>query len=194
MVGASQVRLPPADEEADLVEQARSDREAFAALYRRHVDPVYRFCYRRLGSKEAAEDATSQVFAKAFAAFPSFRGGSFQGWLFAIAHRVVIDDRRAARPRIPLTDAAHLPDPAPTPEDQAVRAEQRQQVRAILDRLPTDQRRVLELRLAGLTGPEIAAALGRSHGTVRNTQHRMLLRLRDLLSTAAERSEGRDAR
>ena len=47
--------------------------------------------------------------------------------------------------------------------------------------LPEEQRRVVELRLAGLTGPEVAAALGRSHDSVRTTQRRALARLRTLL-------------
>jgi hypothetical protein len=46
-----------APDEAALVARAQADRHAFAPLYARYLDPVYRYCYRRLGSKEAAEDA-----------------------------------------------------------------------------------------------------------------------------------------
>jgi RNA polymerase sigma-70 factor, ECF subfamily len=189
MPGATGLQPVAADDEAPLVAAAQADPRAFAALYRRHVDPVYRFCYRRLGAKEAAEDATAQVFAKALAGLPGFRGGSFRGWLFAIAHRVVADEVRAARHHAPLATAEDVLDPAPGPEETAVRAEAAGAVRALLARLPPEQRRVLELRLAGLTGAEIAAALGRSHGTVRNLQHRTLVRLRDLLGVAAPREK-----
>jgi RNA polymerase sigma-70 factor (ECF subfamily) len=180
-----------ADDETTLVAAARADPRAFAALYRRHVDPIYRFCYRRLGTKEDAEDATAHVFAQALTGLPGFRGGSFQGWLFAIASHVVTDAGRAARPHAPLAAAAGIVDPAPGPEEEAVRAEAAAAVRAVLAQLPPAQRHVLELRLAGLSSAEIAVASGRSCGTVRNLQHRTLVRLRDLLGVSAPK-EGPD--
>ncbi|HEY7030472.1 MAG TPA: sigma-70 family RNA polymerase sigma factor [Thermomicrobiales bacterium] len=181
-----------ADDEATLVAAARVAPCAFASLYRRHVDPIYRFCYRRLGAREAAEDATAQVFAKALAGLPGFRGGSFQGWLFAIASHVVADEGRTARSHAPLAAAVGVADPAPGPEEAAVRSEAAGAVRAVLAQLPPEQRHVLELRLAGLTSVEIAVASGRSHGTIRNLQHRTLIRLRDLLGVTPPR-EGPDA-
>jgi RNA polymerase sigma-70 factor, ECF subfamily len=176
-----------ADDEAILVAAARADPCAFAALYRRHVDPIYRFCYRRLGAKEAAEDATAHVFARALAGLPGFRGGSFRGWLFAIASHVVVDEGRAARSHAPLAAAAGVVDPAPGPEEEAVRAEAADAIRAVLAQLPPEQRHVLELRLAGLSSAEIAVASGRSPGTVRNLQHRTLVRLRDLFGVTIPR-------
>ena len=80
-----------------------------------------------------------------------------------------------------MTAAVEAADPQPGPEELAVAAEAGRAVRAVLGRLPPEQRRVLELRLAGLSGVEIADVLGRSHGTVRNLQHRTLVRLRELL-------------
>jgi DNA-binding NarL/FixJ family response regulator len=57
--------------------------------------------------------------------------------------------------------------------------------------LPPDQRQILELRLAGLTGPEIAAALGRSLGAVKIAQVRAFARLRATLDSAsADVTEG----
>lgn len=175
--------------EAALVAQAQADPRAFAVLYRRHVVAIYRFCYRRLGGKEAAEDATAQVFTQALAALSGYRGGSFQGWLFAIAHRVVVDEVRHRRSDVPLTAAATSIDPRPGPEAAAVEAEASRSIRAILTQLPPEQRRVIELRLAGLNGVEIADVLGRSHGTVRNLQHRTLVRLRTLLSDTGSGDE-----
>ncbi len=98
--------------EAEIIEAVQADREAFALLYRRHVSQVYRYCYCRLGNREAAEDATSAVFTKALIALPRYRGGSFRAWLFAIAQNVVVDDYRSRRPVQPLAAAADLVDPA----------------------------------------------------------------------------------
>jgi len=123
------------------------------------------------------------------AALPSFRGGSFQGWLFTIANRVVLDGARSARVYVPIDAADEIADPEVGPEAAAIEEEAAREIRALLDRLSVDQRRVVELRLAGLTGVEIAQALGRTHGTIRNLQHRTLRRLRDLYEqpTDAER-------
>ena len=167
-------------EEAALVARAVADRRAFAPLYARYLDPVHRYCHRRLGSREAAEDATSLVFAKALTALPGYRGGSFRAWLFAIAHRVVVDEYRAARPAHPLAAAAEVADPTPTPEEVALTGERGRSVRGLVAALPVDQRQVVELRLAGLKGPEIAHVLGRSHAWVRTTQTRAVARLRAL--------------
>ncbi|MFT4041415.1 MAG: sigma factor, partial [Thermomicrobiales bacterium] len=75
----------PAMEQApdhDLVARAqRGDRAAFAALYDRYLNGVYRYCYRLLGSREAAEDANTEVFLRALAALPGYRAGSYRSWL-----------------------------------------------------------------------------------------------------------------
>ncbi len=181
----------PSDE-PELVERARRDVAAFAPLYARYADPVYRYCYRRLGTKEAAEDATSLVFANALAALPRYRAGSFRPWLFAIAHNVVANDLKAARPVLPLAATAELVAGTPTPEEAALAAERQRLLRALLDRLPADQRRVAELRLAGLSGTEIAEAMGRSHAAVRMLQQRAVARLRRLLGPDPDAEEARD--
>ena len=184
---------PVIHDEISLVARAQSDREAFALLYRQYLTPVYRYCYRRLGSREAAEDATSQIFAQALAALPRYTHGSFRAWLFTIAHHVVIDAARRVRPGVSLEMAEHVADPALAPEDVVLRAEQGEALAAILQQLPPAQRQVLELRLAGLTAVEIAAVLGRSHGTIRNLQHRTLVHVRHLLERDAEERRGHDA-
>jgi RNA polymerase sigma factor (sigma-70 family) len=173
--------------EADLIARAVHDPPAFSLLYRGYLDPVYRYCYHRLGSKEAAEDATSQIFAKVLAALPSYRADRpFRSWLFAIAHNVVVDTHRARRAHQPLDAAAHVLDPAPSPEDLALDGEGGRAVRVLLARLTPDQARVVELRLAGLTEVEIASLLGRRPGAVRALQFRALTRLRALLGTTSE--------
>jgi RNA polymerase sigma-70 factor, ECF subfamily len=179
-------------DDATLVVWAQGDRRAFALLYRRYLDPVHRYCYRRLGSREAAEDATSLVFTKALAALPAYRAGSFRSWLFAIAHHVVTDDLRARRPAAGLEAAANLPDRTPSPEALALVAEADRSVVGLLARLPPEQRRVVELRLAGLTGREVAAVLGRSLPAVKIAQVRAYARLRGLLGvpTPQEKPDG----
>ena len=180
-------------DDAVLVALAKRDYQAFAPLYLRYADPVYRYCYRRLGNSEAAADATSQVFAKALAALPGCRETAFRAWLFAIAHNILIDTYRARSPDAPLDTAMEVIDPAPSPEDLALVAEERGRVRRLLGQLTADQRQVVELRLAGLTSNEIGAVLGRSRAAVDGIQFRAVGGLRALLGPGERSTEGRDA-
>ena len=112
-----------------LVAASVSDRQAFGLLYDRYVDAVYRYCNGRLRDREAAEDATSLIFARALAALPTHRGGAFRSWLFAIAHNVVINARRDASRDDPLTVVIDLTDPGPSLEELAVTEERQRSVR-----------------------------------------------------------------
>ncbi|HEY7032089.1 MAG TPA: sigma-70 family RNA polymerase sigma factor [Thermomicrobiales bacterium] len=180
------------DEDALLVAHAQVDPSAFTVLYDRYVEAVYRYCDRRLGDRTAAEDATSTIFTRAFVNLPKYRTGTFRGWLFTIAHNVVVDEHRRRRPDAPIEAADETIDPAPTPEDLAIDAEAAASVRALLSRLSPDQRQILELRLAGLSGEEIVAVLGRSRAAVDALAYRAVNRLRELLGERA--TEGEDRR
>jgi RNA polymerase sigma-70 factor, ECF subfamily len=172
------------DDEAGLVALAQRDPHAFAPLYARYFEVIYRYCYRRLGSAEAAADATSQTFAKALAAVATCRAETFRAWLFAIAHNVLTDGYRNRQFDQPLERAAEIADAAPSPEDLAVLAEERSTLTGLLVRLQPEQRQILELRLAGLTSKEIAAVLGRTPNAIDQAQFRAVNRLRSLLAAS----------
>ena len=77
----------PPDDPA-LIERARRDPEASAALYRRYLTPVYHYLYRRLANVNDAEDLTAQVFTEALEGLRANRYravGYFPAWLFNIA-------------------------------------------------------------------------------------------------------------
>jgi RNA polymerase sigma-70 factor, ECF subfamily len=184
---------PAADEpDAVLVALARADREAFAPLYLRYVEEIGRFCWLRLRDEEAARDATQQVFARALAALPRYREtGQFRAWLYTIARHVVANDRRGRRPTLALEAVARTADPGATPEEAATAALDRRAMLDAVARLPADQRLAVELRLAGLTGLEVAAAMGRSHDAVKKLQLRALEKLRANLAAGPTAREGR---
>lgn len=184
--GVEVAESPVIDDEA-LVLRAKEDPAAFAPLYRRYVRPVYGYCFQRLGNRELAEDATSQVFVQAIAALPRYRADSFRGWIFTIAHNVVADVQRR-RPMAPLDDAGELTDRSESPEDAAITGDAERSVRRLLALLNRDQREVVELRLAGLNGAEIAAVLGRRPGAVRATQFRAFQVLREFLAMEGDGS------
>jgi RNA polymerase sigma-70 factor (ECF subfamily) len=131
-------------------------------------------------------------------AYPPAPTGTFRAWLFTIAHNVVVSFYRTRSRRghhASLDDAVHLADPGPTPEDDVLLADEQQRLYQALAHLPDDQRRVFELRLAGLLGAEIAEVLHRSPAAVRQLQFRAMQRLRTMLidSPAPTSKEGRDA-
>jgi RNA polymerase sigma-70 factor (ECF subfamily) len=170
-----------AEDDAALIARAKRDPRAFEPLYRRYAEPVYRYAYRRLGDHDAAADATSLVFTRVLAALPAYRegDGTFRSWLFRIAHNVITDHFRARPPNLPLADV-HVRDTDPSPEEIVIAAEEGDLLSALLARLTDNQRHVLELRRAELSGEEIAAALGCSHAAVRMLQHRAIERLRQI--------------
>jgi RNA polymerase sigma-70 factor (ECF subfamily) len=164
--------------DAEMARRAVHDAAAFAELYDRYVDSIFRYCYHRTGNREHAEDVTSAVFTRALESIADFRGGSFRAWLFAIAHTVLINmNRRQREASLPID--FETADSMPTPEELAVAATGEDAVNEYLRVLPDTQRQVIELRLAGLSGSEIAEALGRSVAAIKMLQLRAMKRLRE---------------
>lgn len=186
--------IPPveqATEEADLrlAERAKRSPHHFADLYERYLDAIYLYCARRVGTTQVAEDLTAGVFERALARIDTFRGNSFRAWLFRIAHNAVTDHYRRRRQLVQWQPEMSGPDHDPTPEDYAIAAEHRSRIRQLLDLLTDDQRQVVELRLSGLTGTEIAETLDRSPSAVKMLQYRALERMRTEMSSNPADSE-----
>jgi len=173
------VTVTPRQERSE-IRAAQYNRQAFAPLYQRYADIVYGYCLRRLSDPELAADTTAEVFTKALATISSFRGDSFRSWLFTIARNAVIDRYRSRRPTEPLP--ASLVTLQPGPEDLALQRETQMELRAALVHLTDQQQDIITLRLAGLTGKEIAATMDMSLGAVKATQVRAFTRLRELMS------------
>ena len=178
--------------DAILVSRALSEREAFAALYLRYVEEMGRFCFLRLRDEDAARDATQQVFAQALAGLVHYReSGQFRVWLYTIARHVLANQGRHRHVTFTLEAALEAVDPGLTPEETATATLEQHALLAAVSRLPDDQQTAVQLRLTGLTGLEIAAAMGRSHDAVKKLQLRALQRLRTELATSDDTQEVR---
>jgi RNA polymerase sigma-70 factor (ECF subfamily) len=159
---------------------------AVESLIRQIRPMVVRYCRARLGNLaghyQVAEDVAQEVCLAVLTALPRYRdmGRPFASFVFGIASHKVADARRtAARLAIPTDDLPDSPDDQPGPEEAAVCRLEAQRARALLARLPGNQRELLVLRvLTGLSAEETGAALGMSAGAVRVAQHRALARLR----------------
>lgn len=180
--------------DADLVAAAQAAPHAFDRLVVRYSASLLNYCYYRLGAWEEAEDAAQEIFTHAYLGLGRFRDrdGSFRAWLFTIAHHEVANRRRghARHPATVLGVAGAMPDPGPSPEELAIAADHQGRLLALISELSVDQRRVLELRLAGLTDREIGTVLGRRPGAVRAVQARAVARLRGLLTSPSRTNGG----
>jgi RNA polymerase sigma-70 factor (ECF subfamily) len=171
------------------VRAAQQDLRAFAPLYEAYFNPVYGYCWRLLRDRQAAADAASETFTKALAALSRYKAKSFRGWLFTIAHHVVIDMMRRRKPTTELEAAVEIVDRELSPEEWALAGEGDVRVVQLLKHLPETQRQIVELRMAGLQGQEIAEVLGTSVGAVRTAQYRAYERLRQLLTASRSSSD-----
>jgi RNA polymerase sigma-70 factor (ECF subfamily) len=171
------------EDDVTLARQARADPQAFAELYRRHLQPIYRFHLIRTSNVEDAQDLTSQTFLAALESIESYRGqGSFVGWLFGIASHKVADHYRRRRVSAPLEAVEDLTDPEPHPEEVAATRLQLRQVARALATLAPDQAEALTLRLSGgLSALEVGRIMGRSEAAVKMLVHRGLRNLQDRL-------------
>ncbi|MFW6136076.1 MAG: RNA polymerase sigma factor [Chloroflexota bacterium] len=160
---------------------ARRDRSAFAALYHRYVDRIYRYVYSRVGRKADAEDLTARIFTEALEGLDGYREqGEFSAWLFTIAHHRVVDHYRRKRPTQPLDEAIDIESDRPNPLTQVAHNERLGRLARLVDGLDEEKRELLRLRFAGeLTYREVGEITGRSEGAVKMAVHRLLRRLEE---------------
>lgn len=164
-----------------LVQAAQKDPGRFAELYDRHFERVYAYITRRVRSRAEAEDLTSEVFRRALEHLPRFelRGVPFGAWLFRIASNAIRDylQRTARETGNPAAD-----EPSAVPlglED----VERRARLFDMVKELSGDQRSVVVMRFVQeLSIREIAQAMGRSQGAVKQLQFRALQSLRARMS------------
>jgi RNA polymerase sigma-70 factor, ECF subfamily len=158
-----------------LIEAAQADPARFVEIYERYVDRIYAFVSRRTGNRAAAEDVTSQVFERALDAIGRFewRGLPMSVWLFRIASNALADhwrerSRSADKPVPDVPDSHELED-----------IERRIGLYREVDRLPDLQRQVIRMRFVEEKSiREVAGALNRTEGAVKQLQLRALERLR----------------
>lgn len=174
--------LEDASDEA-LATVSRSNGQAFAVLYGRYVQQVFRWAANCVGPKDA-EDLTQEVFIKALRAIPRFRGPSFPAWLFAIARNAARDHGR--RQRLLRRNSGGPPLPG-LPASQKV--ETRLLMDAALGSLPPRQRAAVELRyFADLSVADVGRVLNLSLGATKALLHRALESLRARIGEDGEES------
>lgn len=156
------------------------DERAFAAIFRRYHQPLYRFCLAIVGDPEDAQDALQNTMVKVMRALPGEeRQIELKPWLYRIAHNEAIDLLRRRRETRPL-DVEQAAPGYGLAEDAATR-ERLRRLLTDLRELPERQREVLVMReLSGLEFEEIGAALGTSDAVARQTLYEARQSLRQM--------------
>ena len=172
------------EEQALVLRAQKQDGEAFAELYERYFDRIYRYTALRIGDRTEAEDITQQVFLKALKSLPSFkwRNVPFGAWLFRIAHNQVVDHLRK-RQRSPSVDVEEVQLVADDdPQRFAEKSQEMDMVMKAAEKLTVAQQQVVSLRFAAeLSVAEVSAVMGRSQGAVKALQHSAIAALRRIL-------------
>ena len=199
-------------EEAALIAELRAgSEEAFAWLIARYHQPIYSLLARTVRDRGDAADLTQEVFVKVFRGVGGFHGeSSLRTWIYRIALREASNQRRwwmrHKQPEIPMEQeiAASdngvpmrikdtLVDPAESPFDMAVHAENRALVEAALLQVPEPYRTTLILRdIEGFVYEEVAEIQGVNLGTVKSRLVRGRACLKALLTAprSAEAAAG----
>jgi RNA polymerase sigma-70 factor (ECF subfamily) len=173
-----------------LVDRAKAgDTDAFAQLYDRYLDTIYRYVYYRVGSRQLAEDLTSETFLRALRSMGTFtwQGRDFGAWLVTIARNLVADHFKSSRFRLEVTIADMVAtegatESAESPEGVVIRSLTNAALLAAVKRLNPQQQECLVLRfLQGLSVAETAKVMGKNEGAVKTLQYRAVRTLAQLL-------------
>jgi RNA polymerase sigma-70 factor (ECF subfamily) len=175
-----------------LIEAARKDPSQFAELYELHFERVYAYLARRVGNRQEAEDITSEVFHQALANIGKFewRGAPFAAWLLRIASNAIADKWRGTSRERGNPTQEHSQG-ADFKEVSFEEADERARLFRLVKTLPSAQRRVVEMRFAEEKSiREIAQAIGKTEGAVKQLQFRGLESLRSQFSKKPARKSG----
>jgi len=164
-------------EERTLIEAAQHDPGRFAELYEHNFDRVYAYIVVRIYDRLEAQDLTAHVFQQALANIGKFkwRGAPFIAWLYRIAANAIADQARKKSREVSETEVATTT----SLDSYLEQVERRARLFSAVESLPEDQRKVILLRFGEEKSiREIASALNRSEGAVKQLQFRGLENLR----------------
>jgi len=190
------------DDEKEILERARDlDPAALGAVYDYYAPKIYAYVCRRLGcgnslqEQMVAEDLTAEVFVRMLKAIQRGKAWrtSFSGWLYRIAHNLVVDHfrSRSRSQKVSLDDAPPLLADEGDPVEIVERKLDHQRLGRALGCLTEDQALVIALRfLEGLSTAEVAAIMNRSEGSVKGLQYRAAVSLRRMLAVPSPAENG----
>ena len=178
----------------ELVEQCKQgQKEAFAAVYYRYRTRIFSFCLTLVRNPSDAEDALQDVFRYIFSKLRYYESkGRFKSFIFKIAHSTSIDILRRRSKQAVMPEEFEIP----VEETERPRAEQIEQLRICIAKLPPMYREIMALRvLDDLAYEEISDVLDLPLGTVKSRIHHAVSLVRKMLRSFKREpwSEGEEA-
>jgi RNA polymerase sigma-70 factor, ECF subfamily len=168
---------------------ARGEARAFETVYDRHCGAAFSLAYRMCGSRALAEDVAQEAFLSIWRSGGRYdrARGSVRTWVLGIVHNRAIDALRRSvvhdRRRASDEGIEERFEARERTEIEAARREEAKEIRGMLEALPEDQSRVIELAyFGGFTHSEIAEMLGAPIGTVKGRMRLGLEKLRGQLA------------
>jgi RNA polymerase sigma-70 factor (ECF subfamily) len=169
-------------DEDHLLERARAyDGDALAEVYDTYAPLIYAYIYRRVQNAPLAEDLTGEVFLRMLQAVRHRETWhtSFRGWLYRVAHNLVVDHFRREPAQAPLALDEWIVASGNSPEAEVAERMSRRALQEAIEQLTPDQQQVLVLRFGQqLTTREVGETIGKSISAVEALQHRALAALR----------------
>ena len=161
------------------------DVQAFTLLVDSYQNPVFNLCYRMLGNKEDAEDASQETFLRAYKSLKRYdKKRSFSTWLLSIAAHYCIDQIRKRRFQFVSTEElvrSELTDPSMGVEEKVLNKEDQSRIQEILHELnPKDRAIVIMYYWYDFSYDEICQSLSLSNSAVKSRLHRSRRMLADI--------------
>ncbi len=162
------------------------DQATLGQIYDAYYERIYHYIYHRLGDASLAEDMAGEVFLRMLESIRGERAwhSSLTGWLYRIAHNLVIDHyrRRGRRDETGLDERLIADERTGVPKVSLENLMTQQQLKAALHYLTDEQQEVVILKFVeDLSNNEIADIMGKTEGAVKALQHRALTTLRRVL-------------
>lgn len=148
------------ENDEDLLERyVKGDTEALSVLIERYRRPLYGFILRMAASAHEADEIFQEVWLRVIRKASRYRRDRFRGWVYRIAHNLMIDYARRRKPNLSLdmptggaeglTLAESLPSRERSPADEAKGKELERRIRQAVSQLTPEQREVFLLRMEG---------------------------------------------
>lgn len=168
---------------------AKGQARAFETIYERHCGAAFSLAYRMCGKRALAEDVAQEAFLSIWRSGGRYdrARGSVRTWVLGIVHNRAIDALRRSvvheRRRASDEGIEERFEARERTEVEAARREEAETIRGMLDTLPDEQSRVIELAyFGGFTHSEIAEMLGAPIGTIKGRMRLGLEKLRGQLA------------
>lgn len=181
------MKIPATIEEKLLLYRVRvnQDEQAFATLYDRYVEAIYRFCFFKLSNKEEAQDITSETFIKVWQYLINTEHLEVQNvksLIYSIARNNIIDlyRSRSRRPELPLDESIDVVAATDVVETMN-QSQDHERMLGLLKKLKQEYQEVVMLRyIEDFSIGDIADILGKTNTTIRVTLHRAVKKLQTL--------------